>query len=144
MSAGILPIWHGRVLLGFEQGGWSPFSGEVHANETQELGAWREFMEETAGIFDGEYIWSKISRAAAFRSQTPSGNTFVLYIISFDDFDPTCHWCVTGEGTALDTPNQLFLESKKKTRRRCEREKQQLRWMNLDRLTRIQIGRAHV
>uniref|UniRef100_A0A6C0BLJ1 Nudix hydrolase domain-containing protein n=1 Tax=viral metagenome TaxID=1070528 RepID=A0A6C0BLJ1_9ZZZZ len=73
---------------GVDSGSWSEFGGSIHAGETAEEGAAREFFEETMGAVFGNAAWMRAELMEgryllALDSKTPSGKgyrSFLKYV----------------------------------------------------------------
>ena len=122
-SAGILPVIkeNGKIymLLGKDLGGWSGFSGGQDGDETPQETAFREFHEETIGIFpDVDISFLQRNCFHVHNAKTPTGKIFVMYLVDF---------------SSLDTKNTTydFHTAFEKTVRVCEREKTSVQWVEI-------------
>ena len=124
-SSGILPLCHGRILLGRERYGWSPFSGKGEANESTIETAEREFHEETCNILSDVSLSNILIE---WRSLTPKGYPFFLYAIELD--------CNKEE---MSSHPQAFTRSRRTQPRHQHHmlEKLEIQWFNVDELDQL-------
>jgi 8-oxo-dGTP pyrophosphatase MutT (NUDIX family) len=112
---------NGNVLLGRHQsGGWTTFSGKGENGESDKDTAFRECNEESLFVFTSEHMWKKIITCDnVFRSKTPTGKVFSLFIIETE--------------SSADTIS-LFKE-----RVTSDNEIQEIRWFSWDCISSIPL-----
>lgn len=129
-SAGILPVYGNLVLLGKEARGWSGFSGKYDSTKDKSIldTATREFMEETAGLMDESRIRQLSDGAPVFRSSTPKGYDFHMYVVTFsvDDYNAFT--------------NDKFMTKKAGTANLFENEKSEIRWVATSELHKVRMS----
>ena len=130
-SAGILPVIFENdktyVLLGEEYQGWSGFSGRQDGDETPQETAFREFHEETVGIFPEVDIKFLHKNCLHFYNTiTPSKKMFVMYIVDFSS--------IFTQDTSVK-----FNEALKRTNNKCEMEKTSIQWVEISNITKRKL-----
>jgi 8-oxo-dGTP pyrophosphatase MutT (NUDIX family) len=123
-SAGVLPFFDNKILLGREERGWSAFSGKSEGDETPLETAVREFQEETANIFADVAILE----TACLKSITPRGIPFFLFLSCFK--------------TPCVDANEQFQIQRRLTKNQREMEKRELMWVNVDDIYSIQLSKS--
>tara|TARA_B100000787_G_scaffold91472_1_gene67587 strand:- start:3737 stop:4186 length:450 start_codon:yes stop_codon:yes gene_type:complete len=124
-SAGILPLYQDHILLGKESRGWSAFGGKSEEGETPHETAIREFTEETAGIFGGVQL--DMTTSSLVKTVTPKGNPFFLYLI---------------ELPCISEVNSIFQEKRKVTKNRREKEKKEIKWVEISKVKNLRLSTA--
>ena len=131
-SAGILPVIFEKdktyILLGQESNGsWSGFAGSQDGDETPQETAFREFHEETAGIFDKvDYKFMMQNCFHVFNTKTPSNKMFVMYSVDFSKLDTS--------NTSLQ-----FQFALKNTTNVYQREKTTIQWVEISNIFRRKL-----
>ena len=130
-SAGILPVYDRQVLLGKEKRGWSGFSGKREEIDTSyESTAIREFQEETIGLLEFDDVKRLLENARLITSSTPRGFKFYLFVAHLQERDYD------------KLTNQLFQRNRKSSACVYEREKTEIRWVNVDKLEDMKLSRC--
>ena len=123
-GAGILPYDGDLVFVGEQRGGWTSFSGSSQEGENPFQTAAREFCEETAGLFDIEWVTRQLRGVEPLVCQTPSGRSFYLFCM----YLPSC-----------SSHSHKFSRLRQCSDNAEEREMHRVEWVKLSRLVRFRL-----